>query len=415
MGPGARTLTALRPEGRACGRSRAACYTVRALGGIDMFGAVLLVLIGLSLGYAAVALVAMARLAPRLDRPDEAFTPPMTILKPVKGLDPELLENLRSFCRQDYPTYGILFGVADPQDPALGVVRQVLAEYPEADARLVPCPEAIGPNGKVSSLQQMAALARHEILVVSDSDTRVAPDYLRRVAAPFADPRVGLVTALYRGVSPAGLAAHLERLIIHTLFIPGVLIAYLLEGMTFALGATMAVRRKVLEQVGGFAAFAHVLAEDYQMGQRAVAAGYTVALADTVVDCVLGRMPAPHFLTRQIRWARTMRSCRPGGYLGSLIRHGIFLSLLLLLVEGPTGLALGLLSATIALRLAVAVVVSVRVLRLPDPAQGLWFLPVADALSLLLWALAFAGNTVTWRGRRYRLVHGGRLMPLDRP
>ncbi|HEY7676024.1 MAG TPA: glycosyltransferase, partial [Candidatus Methylomirabilis sp.] len=275
-----------------------------------MLGRLLLVLIGISLGYGAAALVAMARLARRTGYRDEGFAPPMTILKPVKGMDPDLLGNLRSFCRQDYPAYQILFGAADPEDPAVGVVHQVLAEHPEADARLVLCPEPLGPNGKVSSLHQMAAQARHEILVISDSDTRVAPDYLRRVAAPFADPEVGLVTALYRGVAPAGLAAHLERLIIHTLFVPGVLVAYLLEGMTFALGATMAMRRKVLDDLGGFAAFAHVLADDYQIGRRAVAAGYTVALADTMVDCVLGRISFRIFFARQVRWARTMRSCR---------------------------------------------------------------------------------------------------------
>lgn len=378
-----------------------------------MLARLLLILIGLSLGYGALALVAMARLGRRPRHRDDGFTPPMTILKPVRGLDPGLLENFRSFCRQDCPTYQILFGAADPQDPAVPVVRQVLAEHPEVDARLVLCPEAMGPNGKVSSLQQMAALARHEILVVSDSDTRVAPDYLRRLAGPFADPEVGLVTALYRGAAPAGLAAHLERLIIHTLFVPGVLVAYLLEGMTFALGATMAVRRKVLDELGGFAAFAHVLAEDYQIGRRAVAAGYTVALADTLVDCVLGHIPFRHFFARQVRWARTNRSCRPGGYLGSVIRHGVFLSLLFLLAEGPTALGLGLLATTIALRHAVAVMVSTKVLRLADPARGLWLLPLADLLSIALWALAFAGNTITWRGLRYRMTRGGHLVPLD--
>ncbi len=378
-----------------------------------MLGRLLLLLIGLSLGYGVVALVAMARLARRQPPRGGAFTLPLTVLKPVKGLDPDLLENFRSFCRQDYPTYQILFGAADPQDPALDLVRQVLAEHPEVDASLILCPQAIGPNGKVSSLQQMAAHARHEILLVSDSDTRVAPDYLRRVAAPFADPAVGLVTALYRGVAPAGLAARLEGLMIHTLFVPGVLVAYLLEGMTFALGATMAVRRKVLDELGGFAAFAHVLAEDYQIGQRAVAAGYTVALADTVVDCVLGHRSFGEFFTRQVRWARTTRSSRPAGYLGTIIRHGIFLSLLLLLAEGPTALGVGLLVVTMALRYAVAAMANTRVLHLADPARGLWLLPLADTLSITLWALAFAGNTITWRGDRYRMTRGGRLIPLD--
>lgn len=379
-----------------------------------MLGRLLLVCIGLSLGYGVVALVAMARLGRRPPPRAAGGTPPLTLLKPVKGLDAGLRENVRSYFRQDYPAYQLLFGAADPGDPAVPVIRQVLAEYPARDARLVFCPQALGPNGKVSSLQQMAAHARHAILVLSDSDTRVAPDYLRRLAAPFADPAVGLVTALYRGVAPAGLAAHLERLMIHTLFIPGVLVAYLLEGLTFALGATLAVRRTVLDELGGFGAFVHVLAEDYQLGAQAAAAGYRVALADTTVDCVLGRLPFREFFRRQVRWARTTRACRPGGYLGAVLRHGVFLSLLLLLAEGPTALGVGLLLATVALRHAVAVTVGTRVLRLPDPGRGLWLLPLADALSLVIWALAFTGNTVTWRGHRYRLARGGRLVPLDR-
>jgi ceramide glucosyltransferase len=379
-----------------------------------MLERVLLLLIGLSLGYGVVTLVAAARLARRPRHREGGSAPPVTILKPLRGLDPELLENFRSFFRQDYPEFQILFGVADAEDPAVPVVRRVLAQHPEADARLVLCAEALGPNRKVSNLHQMAALARHDILIVSDSDTRVDPDYLRRVAAPFSDPEVGLVTALYREVAPAGLPALLDRLITHTLFVPGVLVAYLLEGMTFALGATMAVRRKVLDELGGFAAFAHLLAEDYQIANRVVAAGYTVALADTLVDCVAGRIPSRDFFTRQVRWARTTRSCRPMGYAGSIIRHGIVLSLLFLAAGGPTGLGLGLLAASFALRAIVAFTISAKVLRLAHPARGLWLFPLADALSVLLWVLAFTGNTVTWRGERFRIARGGRLVPLDR-
>ncbi len=379
-----------------------------------MLETVLVIAIGVSMAYGVAALVAVARLTRlRPKRPDD-FTPPVTVLKPVKGLDPGQLENFRSFFRQDYPSYQILFGVADPKDPAVPVIQQVLAEHPEADARLVLCPNLLGPNAKVSKLHQMAAEARHEILIVSDSDTRVAPDYLRHVAAPFADPAVGLATAFYRGGAPAGLAAHLERLCIHALFVPGALVACLLDGqITFGLGATLAVRRKVLEDLGGFAAFTHVLAEDYLLANRAVAAGATVALADTVVDCVLGRIPFQAFFARQVRWARTNRCCRPLGYLGSFLRHGLALSLLLLLLSGPTPLSLALLGASTCLQAAVTWVVSARVLRAPDPARGLWLLPLADILSIALWVLAFAGNTITWRGLRYRMTRGGHLIPLD--
>ena len=369
--------------------------------------------IGVSMGYSLVTLVGVARwVRRRRGRPDE-FTPPVTLLKPVKGLDAELLENLRSFFRQDYPEYQILFGAADPEDPAVPVVRRVLAEHPEADARLVFCPEPLGPNAKVSKLHQMVPFARHDVLVVSDSDTRVPPDYLRHVSAPFADARVGVVTALYRGVAPLGLAAHLECLLIHTQFIPGVLAASVVEGVRFALGATVAVRRKVLDELGGFTAFVHVLAEDYQFGHQAVAAGHTVALADVVVDCVLGRIPFRDFFLRQVRWERTTRSCRPAGYFGSVLRHGVLAALLLLLLHGPSAAILGLLAAVAALRVGVALAVSATVLRAPDTLRSLWLLPLSDSLSLLLWVLAFTGSTVTWRGQRYRVRRGGHLVPLN--
>lgn len=387
------------------------CYTRHAGGGNGMLEWVLVVLIACSVAYSAVVLVA-ARLARRHRNDLQSGFPPVSILKPIKGLDPELAENLRSFCRQDYPEYEVLFGVADPADPAVPAIRQVLAELPQTTARLVLCLERLGPSGKVSNLHQMAGLARHDILVVSDSDTRVGPDYLRRVTAPFDNPQVGVVTALYRGIAPEGCAALLERLMIHTTFVPGILAGYLLEGITFAFGATLAVRRKVLDEMGGFAALTHMLNEDYQIAQRARAAGHTVAFADLVVDCVLGRMTFREFFARQVRWSRTNRIGRPGGYACAVIRHGVLWSLLLLVASGPTPLGLAALAATVTLRLAVVLTVGSLVLRLPDPARGLWLLPLADALSLVTWGLAYTGNTVTWRGGRYRVTRGGHLEPL---
>lgn len=379
-----------------------------------MLAWVLIVLIGMSLAYGVVVLVAAGRVVRRRGPAGSASQPPVTILKPVKGLDPDLLENFRSFFQQDYEEYEILFGVADPNDPAVPVIQQVMAEHPKIEARLVLCLEALGPNGKVSNLHQMAGLARHDILIVSDSDTRVGRDYLRRVVAPFVDPKVGVATALYRGASPVGMAALLERLMIHTTFVPGVLAGYLLEGMTFAFGATMAVRRQVLDELGGFAAFVSLLAEDYQIAYRAAAAGHTVAMADMVVDSVLGRIPFRDFFARQVRWSRTNRVGRPGGYAAAFIRHGVFLSLLLLLAQGLTPLSLAALASTTALRLGVVATVTTKILRAPDPCRGLWLLPAADALSLLFWALAFTGNTITWRGQRSRITRSGHLEPIDK-
>jgi hopanoid biosynthesis associated glycosyl transferase protein HpnI len=252
---------------------------------------------------------------------------PVSILKPVRGLEPHAERSFTSFCVQDHPDYELLFGVADPDDPAAKVVRKLAERYPAAHVRLVTTGANLGPNRKVCNLHGLAEAAHHDLLLISDSDMRVAPDYLRRIVVPFRDPRVGLVTCPYRGAEPEGVPAALEALGIATGFMPGVFVAAL-GGGGFAFGSTIALRRETLERIGGFAGLVDYLADDYQMGKRVADLGRRVHLSSVVVESVLGRRSLRESWTRRLRWARTVRACRPLGHLGSGLTHTTALALL---------------------------------------------------------------------------------------
>src|SRR5713101_7592651 len=247
------------------------------------------------------------------------FVPPVSILKPLKGTDPEMYESFRSQCLQDYPEYEIIFGVSDPRDPAAELVERLKKEFPQRSIRLMVCPMNLGTNTKVSNLAQMLAVARYEYLIVNDSDIRVEPDYLRRVVAPLADPKVGMVTCLYRSVAGPTLGSRLESIGISTDFSAGVLAARQLErGIRFGLGSTLAFRRRDLEAIGGFEALADYLADDYELGRRIAEHNLKVALSESVVETYLPPYNLSGFFSHQLRWARTIRTSRPGGYAGLL-------------------------------------------------------------------------------------------------
>jgi ceramide glucosyltransferase len=330
----------------------------------------------------------------------------------VKGLDPGLIENGRSFCRQDYPSYDVIFGVADPHDPAVAALRAVLDGSPASPHRLVIGPEVYGPNRKVSLLQQMLPYAAHEIIVISDSDVRVGPDYLRHVASPFLDQTVGLATCLYRGEGARGFAARLEAWAINATFAPSVMAAYGVEGVTFAFGSTLAIRRKILEQAGGFAKYGELLADDYHLAQEARRQGYRLLLSDYPVACILGRPRLAEVFSRLVRWTRTHRACRPIGYFLSGISHGTVFSILYLLLERFSPPALAIATAAIGTRAVAAVVVDALILKSRGALARLWLLVPGDLVSFLAWALSFAGNRVRWRGAVYRIGDGGRLIAL---
>jgi len=333
--------------------------------------------------------------------------PPVSILKPLKGADPEIYESFRSHCLQDYPEYEIIFGVSDPNDAAVASVRQLQKEFSGAAIRLVVSPKQLGPNVKVSNLEHMVQTARYEHLLVNDSDIHVERGYLRRVIAPLANPSVGMVTCLYRGVPAAAVGSRLESLGISTDFCPSVLVARQLEGgLRFGLGSTLAFRRADLERVGGFKAIVDFLADDYELGRRIAGLGLQVQLSDVVVETHLPAYDFRGFWGHQLRWARGLRDSRPGGYFGLVSTFGLMWALLNLLAARGAPWSWAVLGAVVLLRFAVAMLVGRSALQDSYLPRNLWLLPLRDLIAVAVWIASFAGHAITWRGDRFQLKNG---------
>ena len=333
--------------------------------------------------------------------------PPVSILKPLKGTDPGMFDSLQSHCRQDYPEYEIVFGVSDAGDPAIALVERLKVQFPALPIRLVVCQKNLGANRKVSSLAQMLPQARYEQLIVNDADIRVPSDYLRRVVPPLLDPAIGLVTCLYRGVPSPTLGSRLESLGISTDFCAGVLVARLLEGgIKFGLGSTLAFRRRDLAAMGGFEVLADYLADDYEIGRRVAAQGLKVKLSETVVDTFLPRYKWREFVSHQLRWARTVRHSRPGGYLGLGLTFGIPWALIALAGAPRSVWAWELAGVAFALRILAAWVVGRGALRDPCVPSLLGLIPLRDCVALLIWLGGFMGHMITWRGDSFELKKG---------
>ena len=347
------------------------------------------------------------------------FLPPVTILKPVHGVDAHAYANFVSFCCLDYPAdrVQLLFSALDAADPALGLAERLQAEFPERDIEIVrPGLSAVrGPNRKVCNLAAMLPKAKHDLLVLCDSDMRVAPDYLRRLVAPFRPDAgaggrgVGLVTCPYRGCAPESLPAALEALGIGADFIPSALVSRALEGVSFAFGSTIALPKSVLAEIGGFEALFDELADDFRLGNGAAQAGYSVVLSEVVVDDVLGAERFGPMWSRRLRWARTVRSCRPAGYAGAVITHGIALALLFLFSSHFAVYGWLTLGGALLLRLGVALFIARRYTQDPNIARFLPLLPLSDLLGFALYLASYGGSRIVWRGERFRLLPGGKL------
>lgn len=334
----------------------------------------------------------------------------VSILKPVRGVDAEAYQNFASFCRQDYPAgYELLFGVADPDDPVIPLIERLKREFPEVSIRLF-VSQPKGANRKACLLHHLAGQARHEILVVSDSDMRVTPDYLRRVVAPLADPTVGLVTCPYIGVQALNLTAGLEALHMGVTFLPSITVARKVIGMRFAMGASVTVRGRDLARIGGFHALADYLADDYQLGARIAGLGLKVRLSDYVVKCVLGATRLGEQWAREVRWMRCASVSRRLEYPGLLLSYATPLALILTLLTGPMPESTQLLLGSLLLRWAVAWLVSGRTGDQESRRWLLW-LPVRDLLSALTWIAGGLGRRITWRGEEYLLTSRGRMAP----
>ena len=387
------------------------------------------------MGYFLAAIVA-ARVYLRERRaPLPIFAPGVSILKSLKGSDPGMMDAFRSHCRQSYGgEFELLFGVSSPNDPAAAVVEQLKAEFPERPIRLVVCPERLGTNGKVSTLFQLSGHARHDFLLINDSDITVSPRYLERVMACFgakgqasgakalvssseldvrAEARtlqskpVGMVTALYRGRAHGTLGSRLEALGIASDFMAGVLLSKMIEGgLHYGLGSTLAVSREALEKAGGLLPLVDHLADDYELGARIAKAGYRVVLNAEVVETAIPAYRWRGFVDHQLRWARTVRDARPGGYLGLMVTHGVGWALLNLVASGLSPVSLWLLGLSFFLRLAQAMTVGAEVLGDHEVLASLWLLPMRDVVHMGVWVAGFAGNTIVWRGERFVLRDG---------
>lgn len=329
---------------------------------------------------------------------------PISILKPLSGLDEGLEENLRSFFRQDYPAFEMIFSVRRVDDPAVKVLDKVRTDYPRVPVQLFVTGEPPYPNAKVFALERMFSGAHYDLLVMSDSDTRVAPGMLRVIAAEFQDQRLGLATCPYRAVPGAGLWSTLEAIGMNTEFLAGILVARLLDGMKFGVGPTMAIRREVIGRMGGFAAFKDYLAEDFEMGRRTADLGYGTILSSAVIEHRIGTARMRPNFEHRLRWVRSTRRSRPAGYIGQLFTYPLPLALLLWAVRPEWWPAAAL---TIAVRAAAAWATAGWILDNRLTLGRWWLVPIEDILSFAFWIAGFFGNTVTWRGHRYVVNRNG--------
>ena len=368
--------------------------------------AILYTLLAGSLVYCVLVMVATQRYL-RAKLPPPGTTPSFSIVKPLCGRDEGLEENLRSFFVQDYPDFEVLLAVHRESDPAVEIAEKVIREFSgKIRARLIVTGESPIPNAKAYNLNRLVREAAHDLLVMGDSDVRVQPDLLARLAREFEDPRVGLITCPYRAVGGRTVWSRLEAIGMNTELLSGVLVARMLEGMKFALGCTAAVRRNVLEEMGGFAYLQEFLAEDFVLGHRAAELGHEVLLSSAIIEHRIGSQSMLRNLSHRLRWARSTRRSRPAGYWGQIFTYPLPLALLLWAVYAPAWPALLL---ALVLRGGAAIATSESVVRDPVLRQQWWLLPVQDMLGFLVWIGGFLGDTIMWRDRKCTVLRDGRL------
>ena len=361
-----------------------------------------------AIGYAILSLVAARSFVRSARQANSTFRAPVSVLKPVKGIDPEMYQAFASHCTQEFASeYELIFGVASLDDPAVALVRRLQAEFPQRAIKLAICPETLGMNRKVSALVQMVPHAQYAHLLINDSDIRVGPEYLKCVMARFLRDSVGMVTTPYRGRAHGGIFSRIEALCISTDFMPGVLTAVKLEGgIRFALGATLAISQRALNDIGGLEPLLNVLADDYEMGERTIRAGYEVALANEVVETSVPAYSFKTFRAHQLRWARTVRDARRAGYAGLVFTFGLPWALLTVVASGAAMWSVALLVLMVVARVAQALAIGVGVIGDRQVLRDLWLLPIRDIHAMILWICGYASDTVVWRGEKFTLSDG---------
>jgi ceramide glucosyltransferase len=341
------------------------------------------------------------------------FTPPLTLLKPVHGAEPNLDAHLASFFAQDYPTFEILFCAREQNDAGLEIARRVAAQYPNIPAKFLLTGEPQYINAKVASMELMEKSAAFDILVISDSDVRVTPDYLRAVALPFADAKVGGMCCPYRGIaSGGGLWARLEAVGMSVEMTAGVLVARMMEGMQFVLGPTMAFRRDAIRQMGGFKVTADYCADDFVLGNETHKLGETVVLSHHAIDHIVINLSLAASLKHQVRWMKSTRFSRPKGHFGTALTFSMPFGLLGLaagLLLGHAAWGYALLAWAVLSREALSIEVGRMVVRDPSWFNLLVLYPVRDLMGFFFWAASYMGSRILWRGRVFQLLPGGKM------
>jgi len=340
------------------------------------------------------------------------FQPPVSLLKPVHGVDFGTRENFESFCRQNYGEYEILFCVNDLSDPAVPYIQQLIGDFPGIPIRLLHGADQIGTNRKVNNLALLAREARHELLIQTDGDVRVGPEFVREMAAPFANPKVGVVSCFYRGIVEPNLGAELEAVGAVTDLLPGAMVADWKEGVTFALGAAVATTKTWLSKIGGYEALADYLADDYEIGNRIHKAGAQVLLSREPVWTMFPAQTLRGFWEHQVRWARTTRLVRPLSYLAMLVTQGLVWAVAAALCAPTPEIATAYLVGYLVLRLSMAWTAGVWGLRC-DVVQGkFWLVPLRDAVHFFVWIAAFTSNRVHWSGKDFH-IRKDKMIPLS--
>jgi ceramide glucosyltransferase len=360
--------------------------------------------------YIAATLAAFRFFSRERAREFAPYAPWVSLLKAVRGVDFGSHDNFASFCTQAYPEYEILFGVGDAADPAVPLIQRLIAEFPQRRISLFIGAERIGANRKVNMLARLAGEARYDILVLTDGDIRVSPAYLKEVVAPWADRRVGAVTSFYRGIAERNLGAEMEAIGAASDFFAGVLMANWMEGITFGLGASIVTTKEWVAKIGGFAAIADMHSDDYELGHRIAEAGGKIMLSREPVWTMYPAQTARSFWQHQVRWARTVRLCRPLSFVGLIFTHGLPWALLAAVIAPATWIAAAYLLAYLGLRLTMAWTVGVWGVGDDVLRRKLWLVPLRDAIYFVVWLASFASNRINWGGEEYTMERG-RLVP----
>jgi ceramide glucosyltransferase len=343
-----------------------------------------------------------------------AYQPPVSILKPVRGLDREAYQNFASFCLQDYPEYEILFCVNEASDPVVPVIEKLQRDFPERRIRLLVGATQHGASGKVNKLCRLVEEASHDLLVISDSDVRVEPTYLQDVTAPFADREVGAVTVFFRSFTNGSVGATLDAAGSAVEFASSALLARRLEGIHFTLGATMATTKKVLSEIGGFEALTNHYVDDYEVGKRISRLGYRIEFAATPVSMIYPRESLRQFLRHELRWTIGLRNVRPFGHAAIGLILGFPWTVLAVLAAPSAKIAVAYVAVYILLRFAVYLVIGAWGLHDAVVRRTWWMAPLRDAAAFAVWLASFFSNRITWRGLEFKVKHGI-LIPLPQP